>query len=64
MVCHLLRHKAYSEYLDMAFRYALCGRPGPVFLELPPDILNVAVEDFEFHPTTDILRLLLIQRIL
>lgn len=44
------------EYLDMAFRYALCGRPGPVFLELPPDILNVAVEDFEFHPTTDIFK--------
>lgn len=31
------------EYLATAFRYALQGRPGPVFLELPPDILNAKV---------------------
>ena len=31
------------EYLNMAFRHAVGGRPGPVFLELPPDILNVKV---------------------
>ncbi|RJR29157.1 MAG: thiamine pyrophosphate-binding protein [Desulfobacteraceae bacterium] len=31
------------EYLAMAFRYAVDGRPGPVFLELPPDILNVKI---------------------
>jgi acetolactate synthase-1/2/3 large subunit len=35
--------KRIPEYLDMAFRMAVCGRPGPVFLELPPDILNVKV---------------------
>jgi acetolactate synthase-1/2/3 large subunit len=27
------------EYIDMAFRYAGNGRPGPVFLELPVDVL-------------------------
>lgn len=32
--------KRIPEYLAMAFRHALTGRPGPVFLELPPDYLN------------------------
>lgn len=31
------------EYLALAFRTAMSGRPGPVFLELPPDILNVKI---------------------
>lgn len=33
------------EYLAMAFRYAVAGRPGPVFLELPPDILNTCITE-------------------
>ena len=32
------------EYIDMAFRYAAHGRPGPVFLELPIDVLDTKVE--------------------
>jgi acetolactate synthase I/II/III large subunit len=37
--------KRIPEYLTMAFRYASQGRPGPVFLELPPDILNVSIPE-------------------
>jgi thiamine pyrophosphate-dependent acetolactate synthase large subunit-like protein len=31
------------EYVDMAFRTATSGRPGPVYLEFPVDVLNTAV---------------------
>jgi thiamine pyrophosphate-dependent acetolactate synthase large subunit-like protein len=33
------------EYLEMAFRHSVSGRPGPVFLEIPPDELYVPVQE-------------------
>ena len=33
------------EYLATAFRHAVSGRPGPVFLEFPPDVLDSRVEE-------------------
>src|ERR1019366_9850938 len=33
------------EYLAAAFRHAVSGRPGPVFLELPIDVLFTRVEE-------------------
>ncbi|MDJ0762409.1 MAG: thiamine pyrophosphate-binding protein [Myxococcota bacterium] len=37
--------KRIPEYLSIAFRQATSGRPGPVFLELPPDILFANVDE-------------------
>lgn len=36
--------KRIPEYLDMAFRIAQAGKPGPVFLDLPGDMLNTSVD--------------------
>ena len=32
-----------AEYVEMAYRTAYTGRPGPVFLELPCDVLGAAI---------------------
>ncbi len=42
LVCR--KAERIPEYIDMAFRYATGGRPGPVFLELPIDVLDAAVD--------------------
>lgn len=39
--------KRIAEYVSMAFRQALGGRPGPAYLEFPMDILYGKVEESE-----------------
>jgi len=36
-----------AEYVSMAFRNALGGRPGPAYLEFPDDILGASVDEEE-----------------
>ena len=38
LVCH--KTERIPEFVDLAYRTALNGRPGPVYLELPVDVLN------------------------
>jgi len=45
MVCY--ETKRIPEYVAMAFRHALGGRPGPVYLEIPADVLNSRVAKSE-----------------
>ena len=39
--------KRIAEYVSMAFRHALSGRPGPVYLEFPDDVLAAKVDEAE-----------------
>lgn len=42
LVCQ--KPERVDEYIDMAFRVAESGRPGPVYLEFPIDVLNSPVK--------------------
>ncbi|MBU2648969.1 thiamine pyrophosphate-binding protein [bacterium] len=44
-VCH--KPDRVPEFIDMALREAMSGRPGPVYLELPVDVLNAAPADIQ-----------------
>lgn len=33
------------EYVDLAFRQAISGKPGPVYLDLPSDVINSVIDD-------------------
>ena len=44
--------KRIPEYVSMAYRQALTGRPGPVYLEFPQDVLEAEVEEEEAPPPT------------
>lgn len=39
------------EYIDMAYRTASSGRPGPVYLELPVDVLNAEAKSTKITRT-------------
>jgi len=39
--------KRVAEYVSMAYRNAVTGRPGPVYLEVPQDVLGAEVEETE-----------------
>jgi acetolactate synthase-1/2/3 large subunit len=41
LICH--KTERIPEFVDMAVRTAASGRPGPVYLELPVDVLNAGV---------------------
>ena len=43
LVCH--QAERIPEFIDLAFREAISGRPGPVYLELPVDVLNAAPKE-------------------
>lgn len=42
LVCQ--KTERVPEFFDLAFRYAASGRPGPVYLEIPVDVLNGTIE--------------------
>ena len=50
LVC--LKTERVPEFVEMAFRYAESGRPGPVYLEIPVDVLNAAVDASAVHRAT------------
>ncbi|MGC9324364.1 MAG: thiamine pyrophosphate-binding protein [Desulfomonilia bacterium] len=56
-ICHDISR--IPEYLSTAFRQAVSGKKGPVFLELPPDILNrkVDLESVPWPRTGDVMYL-------
>ena len=42
LACHI--PERIPEFIDIAFRTAMSGRPGPVYLELPCDVLNATID--------------------
>jgi len=44
-ICHDTRR--IPEYIGMAFRHALAGKPGPVYLEAPTSVLLSRIEESE-----------------
>ena len=40
-ICH--QADRIQEFVDMAYRTCITGRPGPVYLELPVDVMNTEV---------------------
>ncbi|HET8998573.1 MAG TPA: thiamine pyrophosphate-binding protein [bacterium] len=40
------------DYIELAFRTALSGKPGPVYLDFPGDVLFQEADDEDVEPTT------------
>jgi thiamine pyrophosphate-dependent acetolactate synthase large subunit-like protein len=53
LVCH--KTERVQEFVDMAFRIAESGRPGPVYLEFPVDVLNAAIDKTIVKKTTTVI---------
>lgn len=51
-ICH--NSERIPEFIDMALRSATRGRPGPVYLEIPVDVLGGKVEEKEIKPFSSI----------
>ncbi|HOV84998.1 MAG TPA: thiamine pyrophosphate-binding protein [Syntrophobacteraceae bacterium] len=47
--CTVLSTERIPEIIGTAFREAFSGRPGPVFLEIPQDVLDGEVDEREVH---------------
>ena len=52
LVCQ--KAERIQEFVDMAYRACITGRPGPVYLELPVDILNTEVNAGEIKKVNTI----------
>jgi len=52
LVC--MKAERVNEYIDMAFRIAESGRPGPVYLEFPIDVLNTPVDTAAVRKTNTV----------
>ena len=51
-VCH--KTNRIPEFIDIAYRTAISGRPGPVYLELPVDVLNASIDETQVKKTNTI----------
>lgn len=52
LVCH--KTNRIPEFIDLAYRTAISGRPGPVYLELPVDVLNASIDESQIKKTNTI----------
>lgn len=46
----VLQPERIDEYIEMAWRHATSGRPGPVFLDIPIDVLFTPIHGHESEP--------------
>ena len=54
LICY--KAERVNEYIDMAFRIAQSGRPGPVYLEFPVNVLNSPVQkEAVKHTSTEVI---------